>query len=316
MKKQNFQLIGRNNNKGLNFCALFFIVVSVLIIGNSVCYAAEADQHEGAQYFNQVCSACHTINGGRLVGPDLVNVQERRSDEWLGQFIKSSQTLIQSGDPQAVAVFEEFNSMVMPDAPFTDEQITAIIGYIEVASGGGEETVGDGSEDAVDPEVLSEEAALIETGAASIEKDIILGQNLFQGKIRLQNGGPSCISCHHVKNDAVIGGGILARELTTVFSRMGEPGVRAILGSSPFPVMQQAYLNKSLTDEEIFAIVSFLEQADRDHMFQQPRDYGVKLAGTGVVGLMVLLGVYSVLWRNRKTKPVNKSIFDRQGKSQ
>ncbi len=309
MEKQNFQLTGRKIDKGLNNSALFFIALLLLLIAHTVCYSSEADQLEGAAYYKQMCAACHTINGGVLVGPDLVNVHERRSDEWLQKFITSSQTLIQSGDPDAVAVFEQFNKIVMPDSTFSNDQVAAIIIYIKAASGG--ET-----QSAVAETVGDETAASVDTGIGSTQEDIIMGQNLFQGKIRLKNDGPSCIACHDVKNDAVIGGGILARELTTVFSRMGEPGVRAILGSSPFPVMQQAYLNKPLTDEEIFSIISFLQQADRDHMFQQPRDYGVKLAGTGVVGLVVLLGVYSLLWRNRKTKPVNKDIFDRQGKSQ
>ena len=305
MKTQIFHLTNQKNYQGLKLFALFLIVISALLIGNTVSYSTEADQHEGAQYFNQMCSACHTIDKGKLVGPDLVNIQERRSDEWLQKFIKSSQTLIKSGDPDAVAVFKEYNSMVMPDAPFNDNQINAIIDYIKVAS-----------EETVDQEVLKEKTALIETGASSIEKDIILGQNLFQGKVRLQNGGPSCISCHHVRHDAIIGGGILAKELTTVFSRMGAPGVRAILEGSPFPVMQHAYLNKPLTDEEIFAIVSFLAQADRDHMFQQPRYYGTKLASTGVVGLVVLLVIFSLLWYKRKKKLVNEDIFDRQVKSE
>lgn len=309
MQKQSFQLTGRKINKGLNYCAVFFIAVLILAIGNIVCYSSEADQHEGAQYFKQVCVACHTINGGNLVGPDLENVHERRSDEWLQKFITSSQTLIKSGDPEAVAVFEQYNKIIMPDPPFTDKQITAIIGYIKAASGGEAQSAGAGT-------AGGETAASVDTGIGSTEEDIIMGQNLFQGKVRLANGGPTCISCHDVKNDAVIGGGILARELTTVFSRMGEPGVRAILGSAPFPVMQQAYVNKPLTDKEIFSIVSFLQQADKEHMFQQPRDYGVKLAGTGIVGLIVLLGVYALLWRNRKKKLVNKDIFDRQVKSE
>jgi len=309
MEKQNFQLTGRNINKGLNYCAVFFIAVLVLVIANTVCYSSEADQLEGAAYFKQMCTACHTINGGNLVGPDLANVHERRSDEWLQKFITSPQTLINSGDPDAVAVFEQFNKIVMPDPPFSGDQIVAIITYIKAASGSAvQSAAAETDEGGTD--------ALVDTGIGSTEEDIVMGQNLFQGKVRLANGGPSCISCHDVKNDAVIGGGILARELTTVFSRMGEPGVRAILGSAPFPVMQHAYLNKPLTDEEIVSIISFLQQADRDHMFQQPRDYGVKLAGTGIVGLIVLLGVYALLWRKRKKKLVNEDVFDRQIKSE
>lgn len=303
MEKQNFQMAGRNNKKGSNYCAVFFIAALLLIVANTVCYASGADQLEGAAYFKQLCVACHTINGGILVGPDLANVHERRSDEWLQKFIKSSQTFINSGDPDAVAVFQRFNKTVMPDPPFTDDQIAAIIVYIKAASG--------------DAKAADQEAAAsVDTAKEGTEQDIVTGQNLFQGKIRLANGGPACISCHDVKNDAVIGGGILARELTTVFSRLGGPGVRAILGSAPFPVMQQAYLNKPLTDEEIFSLVSFLRQADRDHMFQQPRDYGMGLAVTGLLGVIVLLGIYSLLWHGRRKKPVNQDIFDRQVKSQ
>lgn len=304
MEKQNFQLTGRNNNKGLNYCGAFFIAVILFIVGNTISYSSEADQLEGAAYFKQMCAACHTINGGILVGPDLANVHERRSDAWLQKFIKSSQTFINSGDPDAVAIFQQFNKTVMPDPPFTDDQIAAIILYIKAASGG----------DTQAPE--QEAAASVDTDKEGTEQDIVIGQNLFQGKIRLANGGPACISCHDVKNDAVIGGGILARELTTVFSRLGGPGVRAILGSAPFPVMQQAYLNKPLTDEEIFSLVSFLRQADRDHMLQQPRDYGVGLAVTGLIGVIVLLGIYSLLWYSRRKNPVNQDIFDRQVKSQ
>jgi len=276
-------------------------------------------KQEGAQYFKQVCVACHTINGGTLVGPDLANVQQRRSNEWLHKFIKSSQTLIKSGDPEAVAVFEQYNKIVMPDPPFTDKQITAIIGYIKAESGGDTESAEkepDKTGVAETGPVDGEATASVDTGKQANELDIIMGQNLFQGKIRLANGGPSCISCHDVKNDAVIGGGILAKELTTVFSRMGEPGVRAILGSAPFPVMEQAYKDKPLTDQEVFSIISFLQQADKEHMFQQPRDYGVKLAGTGFVGVIVLLGIYSLIWHRRKKKLVNKDIFDRQIKSE
>jgi len=309
MKNQNFQLNGRKINKELNYYVVSLATIFLLIIANTISYSSEADQHEGAQYFKQVCVACHTINGGTLVGPDLVNVHERRSDEWLQKFIKSPQTLIKSRDPDAVAVFEQYNKIIMPDPPFTDKQITAIIGYIKAASGSKTQSAGAGT-------ARGKTAASVDTGKGRTEEDVIMGQNLFQGKVRLANGGPTCISCHDVKNDAVIGGGILARELTTVFSRMGEPGVRAILGSAPFPVMQQAYVNKPLTDEEIFSIVSFLEQADKEHMFQQPRDYGVKLAGTGVVGLIVLLGVYSLLWHKRKKKLVNQDTFDRQVKSE
>ena len=47
----------------------------------------EGSASNGKSLFEQKCSACHTIGGGRLVGPDLKGVTETRSQEWLTNFI-------------------------------------------------------------------------------------------------------------------------------------------------------------------------------------------------------------------------------------
>ena len=78
-----------------------------------------------------VCAACHTIGKGKLIGPDLKGVTERREEAWLISFIRSSQTMINNGDPIAVQLFEEYNKIPMPDNNFTDEQIKGILTYIE-----------------------------------------------------------------------------------------------------------------------------------------------------------------------------------------
>jgi hypothetical protein len=231
-----------------------------------------------------------------LVGPDLLGVSERRSEEWLVKFVQHSQAMVEAGDPIAVAVFEEHNKVAMPDQPLTKAEILAVIEYAKTPH------VAPGQPAAPAPVELTEE-------------DILLGQNLVEGRVRLSNGGPACNSCHDVTNDAVIGGGILAKELTTVFSRLGGPGVRAILGSPPFPVMQEAYEDDPLTESEVKALVGFLEKADAEKSLQQPRDYGVGLFASGVAGSGILLGIYSLLWRRRKRKSVNQSIYDRQVKS-
>jgi hypothetical protein len=115
-----------------------------------------------------------------------------------------------------------------------------------------------------------------------------------------------------VRNDAVIGGGILAAELTTVFSRMGGAGVKAILGQAPFPVMQAAYADKPLTDDEVTALVAFLEYADSEQYNQLPRDYGIGLFLSGTFGAAILFLLFGIIWRKRKTGPVNQAIYDRQ----
>lgn len=263
-------------------------------------------QDPGEQVFQTTCFACHTIGGGRLVGPDLLSVHERRSQEWLENFVKSSQSMVNSGDSEAIAVFEEFNRIPMPDATATSQEILQVLNYIKSQSLVQTKSASTGTPAAADVPTPEEPAS---------EEDIVAGQMLFQGKIRLANGGPACNACHEVRHDAVIGGGILAKELTTVFSRMGGAGVRAILGRAPFPVMQTAYNNQALTDDEVIALVAFLEFADSEQYNQLPRDYGIGLFLSGTVGAAILFGFFGFAWRGRKKESVNQAIFDRQVRS-
>ncbi len=245
----------------------------------------------GEEIFKARCVACHTVGGGRRVGPDLAGVTTRRTMDWLIRFIPSPQAMKDSGDPTAVALFKEYDPTPMPDQPVSEAEIRAVMEYIDSGAA---------------------TAQPAEPAPEATPADIARGQALFEGTARFENGGPTCNSCHDVVHDAVIGGGVLAKGLTTVFTRLGGPGVRAILGSPPFPVMQRAYQGRPLTPSEVTALIGFLQMADRDHMLQQPRDYGLKLALSGAVGVIVLLGLYTLFWRRRRRGPVNQRIYDRQ----
>ncbi|GMT40397.1 MAG: hypothetical protein IEMM0001_1132 [bacterium] len=263
-----------------------------------------AEAQTGEQAFQSVCAACHSIGGGRIVGPDLAGVTDRRSQAWLEKFVKSSQSMIASGDPDAIAIYEKFNKITMPAGLIPDEQIKEVLVYIKVASAAGSSGAGEA-------QVVTKEPQKVAT-----KEDITHGLNLFQGKIRFENAGPTCISCHDVKNDAVMGGGILAKELTTVFSELGGTGVRAILSKAPFPVMEAAYKNRALTKNEVFSLVAFLESASEQQAYQKPRDYGTGLLLSGVIGAFILFGFYSLLWLRRRKDSVNQKIYDRQVKSE
>jgi len=52
------------------------------------------------------CNACHSIGGGKKIGPDLKGITERRDEAWLVKFIQSSQTMVKEGDTAAINVFE------------------------------------------------------------------------------------------------------------------------------------------------------------------------------------------------------------------
>ncbi|HSU27299.1 MAG TPA: cytochrome c [Chitinophagaceae bacterium] len=85
---------------------------------------------EGKTIFNTRCRTCHSIDKS-LVGPALAGVEERHPIEWIVKFVHSSQTVIKSGDETAIALFEKFNKVQMPDHPdLTEENIKSIVAYI------------------------------------------------------------------------------------------------------------------------------------------------------------------------------------------
>jgi len=266
-------------------------------------------QLPGEHSFQTVCATCHTIGAGRLVGPDLAGVHERRSEAWLETFVKSPNAVISGGDAYAAALFKKYNGILMPDAPFSAPEIRDILGYIKARSSGAP------SDAAATGQGVPAPAAAPAAARPASPEEIETGQDLFQGKIRFRNGGTACNGCHDVRNDAVIGGGVLAPELTTVFARIGGAGVKAILGQAPFPVMEAAYKDRQLTDSEITALVAFLEYTNSDEYRHLPRDYGIGLLISGVVGAIILFLLFGTIWRRRKAGSVHQAIYDRQLKS-
>ncbi len=87
---------------------------------------------QGKKLFKANCAACHKMEG-KLVGPGLKGVTEKRERKWLHSWIKDSSGLIKSGDKDAVAIFEEFNKMPMMGFPqLTEDEIDAMLAYFTV----------------------------------------------------------------------------------------------------------------------------------------------------------------------------------------
>ena len=263
-------------------------------------------QYQGETIFNKTCIACHTIGSGRLVGPDLKDITDKRSEEWIISFVKSSQDMIKSGDPDAVAIFNEYNKLVMLDQNLTDDQIKDVVLYIKRQSSGSGQTT------ALTEEVMSSSGMLIEEAG---ENEVALGRKLFLGEERLKNGGAACISCHNVTGENLIAGGLLAMDLTNTYSRLNAPGVYSIMFSSPFAVMNAAYNNNKITKDEAFYLIAFLKQADYMSPLQEPVEYQSNFLLMGLIGVVILFGIYGGMWWNRKRKPVNDKIFKRQLKT-
>jgi mono/diheme cytochrome c family protein len=96
---------------------------------------------EGKSIFAARCAACHNINKV-ITGPALAGVDRRRSMDWIINFVHASQVMVKGGDKDAVALFNQFNRIPMPDHPdLTDDNIRNIVEYIKSESKEGVETV-------------------------------------------------------------------------------------------------------------------------------------------------------------------------------
>ena len=84
---------------------------------------------DGKPLFKAQCAACHHPTQ-RLVGPPLSGIRERRDSAWIVNFVASSESMIEAGDSTAIALYNEYNQVSMPDHPnLSPEQIMAIIDW-------------------------------------------------------------------------------------------------------------------------------------------------------------------------------------------
>ena len=105
-------------------------LISISILLTSLVWAAPPVE-EGKTIFTSRCASCHNVNK-ILTGPALAGVHDRRSMDWIISFVKSSQTMVKSGDKDAVALFEQFNKIPMPDhSDLSDENIKSIVEFIK-----------------------------------------------------------------------------------------------------------------------------------------------------------------------------------------
>lgn len=88
----------------------------------------------GQYLFARHCAACHSIGHGDKIGPDLMGVADARNRDWLVRIIERPQELLRDKDPLAIAEFEKYNHVIMPDLSMGRETTDALIHFLVTQS--------------------------------------------------------------------------------------------------------------------------------------------------------------------------------------
>ncbi|NIP37609.1 MAG: cytochrome c [Candidatus Dadabacteria bacterium] len=108
----------------LLFTFIFAALSVVFVTGQTT-----AEQTGESLFTDKGCAACHTIGKGKLAGPDLLGVTERREIEWLKKWLKNPDTMVMT-DPIAKEMLKEY-FVPMPNQGLSDDEIEILINYLK-----------------------------------------------------------------------------------------------------------------------------------------------------------------------------------------
>lgn len=96
--------------------------------------AVQVDLHDnvakGRYIFASQCSACHTIGHGDKIGPDLLGITNVRDRAWLERFITVPDKVLAEKDPIAVALFEKYKQVKMPNLRMVDIDLKNLMEFL------------------------------------------------------------------------------------------------------------------------------------------------------------------------------------------
>lgn len=247
-------------------------------------FGGAAQAQDPAEFFRQNCVSCHTIGGGRLTGPDLKNVTQRKERAWLIEFLQNPPAMIERGDPYALKLLQEARGVVMPAiVGMTRQRAEELLALIEAES----------------RLEKSQFVGLQITDRPFTRQEVAEGRRIFLGYRKLAANGPACLGCHSLEAIAGLGGGRLGPDLTRVYERLqGRKNLAAWLMAPATPTMQAVFRQGPLRPEEVLLLVALFEDSVRGG--RESSGAGLLLfflAGLG--GTVLALILFDAAWRRR-----------------
>jgi mono/diheme cytochrome c family protein len=217
------------------------VLTAAIIIALATLVTPVFADPNAASTFNQRCAGCHTYGKGIRVGPDLKGVTDRRPRSWLLRFIRSSESVIRSGDPVAQALYQTFHQQKMPDHDLSPQQIEDLLDYFEQGGPG-------------------RRAADERDASTATLADVEVGRRLFAGEVRLTSGSQACSSCHRAGDTTWIQGGSLGPNLSRTYWEYKDKTITSLLRHPCFPREPEIAHSDYLTPQESFELKAYLRQ--------------------------------------------------------
>lgn len=139
---------------------------------------------------------------------------------------------------------------------------------------------------------------------------IAAGEALFTGRVRMQNGGPACVTCHTAAGIPFPYGGTMGPDLTMEYSKLGPLGLTVALKTLDFSAMLALYQGRALTATEQKQLAAFFQSIYRRRPPASPT-WGIALAG-----MAVLAGLFLCAWpivNRRRVRPVRQKVREKAG---
>ncbi len=178
---------------------------------------ASPDVKAGQAIFQRSCTSCHTIGGGKLVGPDLKGVTTKRPHAWLVSFITGPDKVIASGDPTATQLVKQYG-VPMPNLGITTQQANQLLAYIQYQSGGAPPAPAGAQPTGVIPSTGSQATATSSPGGTPVPAPPAAGATAAPaaapGPAAAATGDPAkgkavfeqkCTSCHTIGGGKLVG---------------------------------------------------------------------------------------------------------------
>ncbi len=93
---------------------------------------ALAMESPGGKLFRSRCQNCHSQGTENGIGPGLAGVVNNRDRAWLKRWLKEPDRMIAEKEPTALALYNRYQQLPMPNLRLSDGEVADLIGYLEL----------------------------------------------------------------------------------------------------------------------------------------------------------------------------------------